>query len=68
VLLAEPLTDDAEVAEALGLLRAGPGLDRARTMLAGEAAGARAELGKLPDSAATQALASLTEYVVDRTG
>ncbi|WP_433276164.1 polyprenyl synthetase family protein [Pseudonocardia xinjiangensis] len=68
VLLAEPLTDDAEVNEALGLLRAGPGLDRARTMLAGEAAGARAELGKLPDSAATQALASLTEYVVDRTG
>jgi heptaprenyl diphosphate synthase len=37
-------------------------------MLAGEAAGARAELGKLPDSPATQALASLTEYVVDRTG
>jgi geranylgeranyl pyrophosphate synthase len=68
VLLAEPLTDDAEVSEALGLLRAGPGLDRARTMLAGEAAGARAELGKLPDSPATEALASLTEYVVDRTG
>jgi heptaprenyl diphosphate synthase len=68
VLLAEPLTDDADVGEALGLLRAGPGLDRARTMLAGEAAGARAELGKLPDSPATEALASLTEYVVDRTG
>jgi heptaprenyl diphosphate synthase len=68
VLLARPLTDDAEVDEALGLLRTGAGLDRARRMLAAEAAGARAELGKLPDSPAAEALASLTTYVVDRTG
>lgn len=68
VLLARPLTDDAEVDEALALLRTGSGLDRARTMLAAEAASARAELGKLPESPAAEALASLTTYVVDRTG
>ena len=68
VLLARPLTDDAEVDEALALLRTGSGLDRARTMLAAEAASARAELGKLPESPAVEALASLTTYVVDRTG
>jgi heptaprenyl diphosphate synthase len=68
VLLARPLTDDAEIDEALALLRTGSGLDRARTMLAAEAASARAELGKLPESPAAEALASLTTYVVDRTG
>jgi heptaprenyl diphosphate synthase len=68
VLLAEPLTDDAEVDEALVLLRAGSGLARARARLADEAASARAELEKLPDSPATDALAALTTYVVDRTG
>ena len=49
VLLARPITDDAEVAEALDLLRAGPGLAKARDVLADQAAAARAELGKLPD-------------------
>jgi heptaprenyl diphosphate synthase len=68
VLLSRPLTDDAEVDEALALLRTGSGLERARTMLATEAASARAELGKLPESPAAEALASLTTYVVDRTG
>ena len=68
VLLAQPLTDDAEVDEALALLRAGTGLARARSVLADEAAAARAELDKLPACPATDALAALTTYVVDRTG
>ncbi|MGQ0574450.1 MAG: polyprenyl synthetase family protein [Pseudonocardia sp.] len=68
VLLAEPIARDAEVDEALALLRSGPGLVRARDALAGLAAQARAELAKLPACPATEALASLTTYVVDRTG
>ena len=67
VLLARPITDDAEVAEALELLRAGSGLARARDVLADQAAAARAELGKLPACPAADALAALTVYVVDRT-
>ena len=68
VLLARPIVDDAEVDEALELLRTGRGLARARDVLADQAAAARAELGKLPACPATDALASLTTYVVDRTG
>jgi heptaprenyl diphosphate synthase len=67
-LLAGPISDDAEVDEALALLRSGRGLGRARDYLAGQAGAARAELGKLPGCPATEALAALTTYVVDRTG
>jgi heptaprenyl diphosphate synthase len=67
VLLARPITDDAEVAEALELLRVGQGLVRARDVLADQAAAARAELGKLPACPASDALAALTSYVIDRT-
>jgi heptaprenyl diphosphate synthase len=67
-LLARPISDDAEVEEALGLLRNGAGLDRAREVLAGQAAEARAELDKLPACPASDALASLTTFVIDRTG
>jgi heptaprenyl diphosphate synthase len=67
VLLAGPITDDAEVAEALELLRCSPGLERARSVLAEHASTARAELAKLPDCPAGKALASLTTYVVART-
>ncbi|MGD9532016.1 polyprenyl synthetase family protein [Pseudonocardia sp.] len=67
-LLARPISDDAEVGEALELLRSGPGLGRARNVLAAQAAEARAELGKLPVCAATEALGTLTSFVVDRTG
>ncbi len=66
-LLAHPISDDAEVDEALSLLRAGPGLARARDVLAEQAASARAELAPLPPCAATDALAALTTYVVART-
>jgi heptaprenyl diphosphate synthase len=68
VLLAHPITDDAEVGEALALLRDGSGLVRARSVLADYATTARAELDKLPDCPAKEALTALTRYVVDRTG
>ncbi|WP_028937738.1 polyprenyl synthetase family protein [Pseudonocardia spinosispora] len=67
-LLAAPLTDDALVNEALEILRAGDGLDRARETLREQAAQARDVLGVLPDCPARDALASLTVYVIDRTG
>jgi heptaprenyl diphosphate synthase len=67
-LLARPISDDDEVAEALDLLRKGPGLAQARTVLAEHAADARAELAKLPPCAAVDALSALTSYVIDRTG
>ena len=68
VLLTGPITDDAEVDEALALLHSGPGVARARQVLAEHASAARAELAHLPDCSAAKALASLTAYVVDRTG
>lgn len=67
-LLARPIEDDAEVEEALGLLRGGNGLARSRDVLAGQAMEARSELGKLPDCPARDALTALTTFVVDRTG
>lgn len=67
VLLAGPINDDAEVAEALALLRAGPGLRHARAVLADQAVEARAELDKLPPGAAVDALSALTVFVVART-
>lgn len=66
-LLARPITDDAEVEEALRLLREGPGLPRARAVLDEHAASARAQLATLPSCPATDALAALTTYVVART-
>ena len=67
VLLAAPITDDAEVAEALDLLRRGPGVTRAQEVLAEHADVARTELAKLPDCSAAAALSALTTYVVART-
>ena len=66
-LLSRPISDDGEVDEALGLLRSGPGVPRARVVLAEHASAARTELTRLPDCPAAKALASLTTYVVDRT-
>jgi heptaprenyl diphosphate synthase len=67
-LLAAPLTDNRLVDEALGLLRAGDGLERARETLRRQASEAREQLAALPECPAREALASLTTYVVDRTG
>ena len=55
------------MAEALDLLRSGPGVARAQEVLAEHASAARAELAQLPDCPAAKALASLTTYVVART-
>ncbi|MFC5950360.1 polyprenyl synthetase family protein [Pseudonocardia lutea] len=65
-LLSAPIRADAEVEEALELLRSGPGIPRAKDTLAGYAQEARAELGKLPACPATEALGTLTGYTIDR--
>lgn len=67
-LLAGPITDDAEVAEALDLLRGSTALARARATVLDYADRARAALVPLPDSSAGDALHALADYVVDRTG
>jgi heptaprenyl diphosphate synthase len=67
VLLAEPISDDAEVEEALTLLRRGDGIGRAREVLALQAKEAQQELAQLPACPAADALATLTAYMVDRT-
>ncbi|MGI9064313.1 MAG: polyprenyl synthetase family protein [Pseudonocardiaceae bacterium] len=67
-LLSEPLTDDALVTEALELLRASGGLERAMATLHSYAEAARTELAGLPDFPARHALSSLTDYLVARTG
>jgi heptaprenyl diphosphate synthase len=66
-LLARPITDDAEVEEALVLLRRGDGLARARDVLAAQGKDAQRELALLPACPAADALATLTQYMVDRT-
>ncbi len=68
VLLAEPITDDALVDEALTLLRASDGIDRTRDVLAARVKEAQRELDQLPSCAAGDALRTLTTYMVDRTG
>ncbi len=67
-LVARPLVDELEHAEALALLRGSAVLDEARAALLGYAQAARARLDALPDVAARAALAELTELVVERTG
>ena len=66
-LLGRPLSTDAEVAEALGLLRESRGLERTRGTLQEFADDARKELASLPDVPAREALSSLVDYVVART-
>lgn len=66
-LLAEPLTADADVAEALKLLRESSGLESARETLDDYAEQAQRVLSALPDCAARDALTALVHYVVART-
>lgn len=68
VLLAGPVTEDAAVEEALGLLRASAGMVKAKQTVADYAAQARAELAELPDCIGRAALASLVDYTVNRHG
>ena len=65
-LLMRPLAD-AEVAEALELIRAHAAIDQARTEAQIWADRARNELLELPDIPARRALESLCDYVVTRT-
>ena len=68
VLLAGPVEDDEAVAEALTLLRASPGMAKAKDVLAQYAARARHELDQLPDVAGRRALAALVDYTINRQG
>jgi heptaprenyl diphosphate synthase len=67
-LLVGPVDDDAVVAEALTLLRASPGMAKAKDTVARYAAQAREELAALPDVAGRQALATLVDYTINRHG
>lgn len=68
ILSAGPVTDDALHAEALGLLRESMALKRARETVRSYAERARASLAVLPEQPARQALESLCDFIVDRTG
>ncbi len=67
-LLAQDLADDARLAEALSLLRAHPAMAQARARLADCADEARTVASELPAGPAREALASLTDFVLARTG
>ncbi|UJW33704.1 polyprenyl synthetase family protein [Saccharothrix sp. AJ9571] len=67
-LLSGPITEDHLVDEALTLLRASSGLDRAKDTLADYAQRARVELASLPASPARDACESVADYLVARTG
>ena len=67
-LVARPLPDDAEHAEALALLRRSPAVARAREHLAEHVQEAREVAGALPPGAAREALVCLADYVLARTG
>ncbi|WP_460397832.1 polyprenyl synthetase family protein [Actinophytocola sediminis] len=66
-LLRGPITEDADVDEALTLLRKSPGLEHAVRTLTEYADRARAELAPLPDGPGREALDMLARYVVART-
>ncbi|MCW2799876.1 MAG: geranylgeranyl pyrophosphate synthase [Aeromicrobium sp.] len=67
-LLAKPLTDDDELAEALTLLRAHPAMQEARAYVHAEADAARALLATLPECSAREALQALSDTVATRLG
>jgi heptaprenyl diphosphate synthase len=66
-LVAGPITDDHDHAEALELLRSSRSLARANEVLAQYADRARATLEKVPDGDVRDALSALCDYVVTRT-
>jgi heptaprenyl diphosphate synthase len=67
-LVARPLVDDAEHAEAMALLCASAAMDQARATLRTYAETARSTLSGLPDVPARAAFEALTELVIARTG
>ncbi len=66
-LVAAPVTDDADHAEALELLRRSAGLARAADVLREYADRARARLDVVPEGDVRDALSALCDYVVTRT-
>src|SRR3712207_5150142 len=66
-LVAAPVTDDADHAEALALLRSSGSLARATAVLREYADRARARLDAVPPGDVRDALSALCEYVVTRT-
>lgn len=68
LLLTGDLTDDARLAEALGLLRAHPAMDLARLRLDGYVAQAREIAGQLSNGVTRDALVGLADFVAARTG
>jgi geranylgeranyl pyrophosphate synthase len=66
-LVSGPITDDDQLAEALRLLRASPGLVLARDEVRRRADSARGLLDGLPDIPARDALATLCDVVISRT-
>jgi geranylgeranyl pyrophosphate synthase len=67
-VLAGPVEDDDAVSEALTLLRASPGMTKAKDFLAQYAAKAHHELALLPDVAGRHALQALVDYTISRHG
>jgi geranylgeranyl pyrophosphate synthase len=67
-LLVGPVEADEAVTEALTLLRASPGMAKAKDFLAEYAAKARRELALLPDVAGRYALEAIVGYTVSRHG
>jgi heptaprenyl diphosphate synthase len=66
-LVAGPVVDDAEHAEALALLRSSASLARATAVLEEYADRARGRLDAVPDGPVREALSALCTYVVTRT-
>ena len=66
-LVSGPITSEAELREAVGLLTCSPGMATARETLSGYADAANAELALLPESSARDALSSLVRFVIART-
>jgi geranylgeranyl pyrophosphate synthase len=67
-LLSGPLVDDADHAEALSLLRSSDALTESRATLKSYAQTARNLLTDLPEIPARDALRTLTDVVIERTG
>jgi len=67
-LLAGPIDNDADVAEAITLLRASTGLVEAKRTVQRYAEEARVELANLPDVPGRLALANLVDYTANRHG
>jgi heptaprenyl diphosphate synthase len=67
-LLEKPVTSDADVAEALQLLRDSEGIKEAKKTVAAYARDAEVELGQLPAGPGRDALATLVQYTINRHG